>query len=106
MRISDWSSDVCSSDLKAVGIDAADIAGRKPAVAECRLVDIEVLADDPMTAHQQLADGGAIVRQDLAVGINDLHLDAIWRTPLLGRQHTPGIGRPRLMLAQIGRAHV
>src|SRR3546814_19944224 len=30
MRISDWSSDVCSSDLEAAGLDMADMLGDIP----------------------------------------------------------------------------
>src|SRR3546814_11620999 len=33
MRISDWSSDVCSSDLKAAVADRPEVAGRRPIAA-------------------------------------------------------------------------
>src|SRR3546814_8338594 len=41
MRISDWSSDVCSSDLRARGIGVALQFGRQPRV----LVDVRWVAD-------------------------------------------------------------
>src|SRR3546814_3133741 len=49
MRISDWSSDVCSSDLLHGGLDAADIADQ--------LVDREVLAQQHLVADHQRLDG-------------------------------------------------
>src|SRR3546814_18747078 len=62
MRISDWSSDVCSSDLKMVGVgmglqqpvdckvmlldEGDDLVGRGKARAPCRRIIIEYAVDD------------------------------------------------------------
>src|SRR3546814_11505730 len=56
MRISDWSSDVCSSDLVAV-IDARGLRCPWPALRLARAVRqagggcFELLAEDPAAAH-------------------------------------------------------
>src|SRR3546814_17174027 len=61
MRISDWSSDVCSSDLH----EGADLG------VEPRVVQVEVLADDAVEHaqepdHQQRQRGDAVAAVDAA----------------------------------------
>src|SRR3546814_3274235 len=46
MRISDWSSDVCSSDLTEAGCDFAELAGLMPAAVIC-----EIMRDDGTMAR-------------------------------------------------------
>src|SRR5262249_12852233 len=70
----------------AVGIDGRDVAGSEPTIgveaATARLLVRVVTADDPGTAHIELAARLAIVRLKLSLGIDELHLDAIERPPL------------------------
>jgi len=65
----------------AVGVDGADVAGAEPAPLVVgllrRLFVPEIGADDPGPAHQELATGDAVVGLCLAVGVHQLHLDAI-----------------------------
>src|SRR3546814_6655388 len=59
MRISDWSSDVCSSDLLGVGL-AHD--------------DVEIVGDHQDTAAEALADAvDQLVERDLAGEVDTLH---------------------------------
>src|SRR3546814_1851645 len=68
MRISDWSSDVCSSDLaagdvqEAVIVDATAIAGAQPAVIGERFARFLRLAE--IAAHDR-----RMLELDFAVGI-------------------------------------
>src|SRR3546814_15091023 len=41
MRISDWSSDVCSSDLEFIGYDRPTLAGLLPALVEHGVAQLE-----------------------------------------------------------------
>src|SRR3546814_6565809 len=67
MRISDWSSDVCSSDLEGVGRDAADRrgaigegVGRKDA-REIGVASVGARADAPVAAACQRCSQTAVV---------------------------------------------
>nr|GFD50895.1 hypothetical protein [Tanacetum cinerariifolium] len=63
---------------KPVGVDGGYVAGLKPAAGRelAQLGRAEVVAGDERPAHQQVAEGHAIVRQRLAGFIHYLHIDA------------------------------
>src|SRR3546814_12996431 len=64
MRISDWSSDVCSSDLPQIDVaveDAADLSARV-ARAEARLFRVGVYLTVHAESEAELADEVAAVR--------------------------------------------
>ena len=79
----------------------ADVAGVQPAVVELRFVAVAVIgAGDPRAAHLHLADRLAVVRQRVAVVVDDPRLHAAHRPALRGRAAptaarlgTPGSGR-------------
>src|SRR3546814_2704972 len=98
MRISDWSSDVCSSDLREVEV-AHD-------VGHAGLLWIQ--AQDVDTEFAQFGQFRAEVGDLLA-----LHRNAVdaqeWTTLAGGQRHAVGIvdaAEPAGILGQIGRAHV
>src|SRR3546814_15873048 len=94
MRISDWSSDVCSSDL--VGVAAAAVAaevhariGLEVGVDEALVVTMHgAHLAGPGIKHDQVAFGLAF--KDLSIGVDDRRLHAEERPG--GRY---GIGRDR-----------
>ena len=47
-----------------------------------RRVVVEIARDDPRPAHQKLARRDAVMRQAAALGVDDLHLDAVHRPAL------------------------
>src|SRR3546814_20056389 len=55
MRISDWSSDVCSSDLRNVCLIPASAHGTNPASAQLAGMDVVVVASDA-NGNVDLAD--------------------------------------------------
>src|SRR3546814_9584273 len=67
MRISDWSSDVCSSDLSAIGLQLAEI---DPVILALEIMDhvaqdgddVEFLAVDPRDVRDRKAIAGEIGR--------------------------------------------
>src|SRR3546814_2637842 len=95
MRISDWSSDVCSSDLLAVA--HFDIIGRKPLAfgGFVRLVRHHALGEQPgeRLGHVQHADMAKRARPEAGVEqVQDRMFDAADilrdRQPLLDRKST------------------
>src|SRR3546814_4444050 len=72
MRISDWSSDVCSSDLLqlevAIGMPHREIAGVEPAAGEGlagRPGVLQVALHHHVAAHEDLAERAAVARHGL-----------------------------------------
>src|SRR3546814_15050462 len=63
MRISDWSSDVCSSDLHVAG---AGIHQEQDALAVDHRLDVEMAVTAGAERHPVLADDLALGRQQLA----------------------------------------
>src|SRR3546814_5674197 len=85
MRISDWSSDVCSSDLVALGdaaaarsqvrialdelVERGDLAGRRRAIAHDRIVDqrdVGRILEDPVTIRVTV-DGPGVRQAGMTV---------------------------------------
>src|SRR3546814_3471300 len=96
MRISDWSSDVCSSDLAAHALDR-DIAGQDEQVGPADLVAIFLL-DRPQQASRLVeisVVGPAVERRETLL-------------PAVGAAATVGgaIGARGVPCHEIGRAHV
>src|SRR3546814_10392235 len=89
MRISDWSSDVCSSDLGDVGPGAVSFRREKY---------IEYGGPDGGNGGK----GGDIVFEAVA-GLNTL-IDFRYTQHFKAKRGTPGAGRDRT--GEIGRAHV
>src|SRR3546814_15602000 len=75
MRISDWSSDVCSSDLLAEDGAADDVADgavrRAPHLLQAELLDAALVGGDgrALDADAVLLDGVGGVDGDLVVGL-------------------------------------
>src|SRR3546814_3762270 len=67
MRISDWSSDVCSSDLLALDQPAVLLLGLRRAVAVVERDEVDLAAVDP-AAVVDLVEVGRDRLADLAVG--------------------------------------
>ena len=78
--------------------------GNQPFDERVAALALEVVGDDPRSAHQQLARGLAVVRQLLAVFADDLHVDAEHRAPLLGLHRHALVGAESLVLG-LQRAH-
>src|SRR3546814_4641167 len=104
MRISDWSSDVCSSDLSAVG-SARLAPNRRFTGAD--LFDLAIAADPQISPDRRHI---AYVRRANAI-MSDRAVSTIWlidtrtgeETPVAARQGgpfsprwSPEIGRPRV----------
>src|SRR3546814_4094981 len=75
MRISDWSSDVCSSDLAFAGLEAVahqvlGVAQQPPEAAQGGIVAVEQLLRQVEDVGQVLADGDAGDRAE-AVELDD-----------------------------------
>jgi hypothetical protein len=68
----------------ALRIDSCHIAGSKPAILRRRALcpAKEIFTTDPRSTGEQIAERDAIVRQFLAVGIDDFDVGAIDWTPL------------------------
>src|SRR3546814_1843175 len=73
MRISDWSSDVCSSDLDALDVCAGTLRHQ---AREQRHHDLEVLAVDLLVAQAELNRLGQRVDHVIAVVVQDQHIGA------------------------------
>src|SRR5262249_3401611 len=60
-------------------VDRSDVAGREPTVARERVASsvLEVAAQDPRPAHQQVARHLPVARQLLASAVDDLHLHPV-----------------------------
>src|SRR3546814_15468721 len=88
MRISDWSSDVCSSDLGPVGqhtIAAVHCAGMMPPVLRRRLDDADVLE---RTIKARARD--AAMRADMHFGHRDAAGERTEPDPTEARDPHPG----------------
>src|SRR3546814_998914 len=79
MRISDWSSDVCSSDLLACGAEASSQGARRR--AECHHRGIALVSGDVALQGMGLADAEAAAdhgeqafRVALSQGVRDLFM--------------------------------
>src|SRR3546814_958508 len=102
MRISDWSSDVCSSDLLGVDLEASrwltlrhgsDISAIAALIAAHPSLARRVHADAPFV-H---AEAVHAVRAEMALSVDDLARrrmplqllvrDDSWRAPQIGRAH-------------------
>src|SRR3546814_8776370 len=122
MRISDWSSDVCSSDLRTLGtyphppgrwrgrappspaMRARELgarpASRRPPSPEARVVHGGVAVEALLGGRQGVFEAGGAVEEDDAVGRAD---------PPVGERLAaggPGRGTFGAEQQQIGRAHV
>src|SRR3546814_3243707 len=80
MRISDWSSDVCSSDLRARGVavrDGRDIVGAQPVAAlPQRLFVAHRAGDGPeVAAHQSIADRQEMLADDRQARFGEQEMD-------------------------------
>src|SRR3546814_9291225 len=127
MRISDWSSDVCSSDLFVVGLAviAVEAQRHQPDSERGREHDAEDERDQPVAAHAQVPEAGQrpedkeskadedAARGDEANGPADLVAETLRarRQPERGDRGPAGSGkavegRPAGGWNQIGRAHV
>src|SRR3546814_15279002 len=100
MRISDWSSDVCSSDLP-IGADAAAAAG-EPDILVPRADDaLEAVVDRIEIAADRQAAAGAAVREHRGRGhepqARDIVVEALGMILIVGI----GVGDAR---EEIGRA--
>src|SRR3546814_4634952 len=104
MRISDWSSDVCSSDLKKGRSDPIRLAGKRQVFARpagnalCFRIDKGQAA----ARSQAVERRGQEVQLDLGIQLNTLHLGAVG-------VDCGGDLRVRQVAAcegKIGRAHV
>jgi hypothetical protein len=75
----------------AVGVDRRDVPCVEETVGiEDRFVLFaEIRARGPRTAHEQMPECDAVVRELVAVGIDDLHLDPVDAAPLLLLQVEP-----------------
>src|SRR3546814_14574868 len=104
MRISDWSSDVCSSDLRAgrlypvldplgrddLGIDAEALQGFHPALARPQLPDLGVVRQDMAT------ECVGLLPQHLGVVIQaDAPITVVVERSEEGRVGKEGVGRWR-----------
>ncbi|TSE37786.1 hypothetical protein Tfont_00784 [Tepidimonas fonticaldi] len=85
-----------------VGVDGGHVAGRKPPVHQrARFVAAVVVADHPGAAHHQFALGHAVPRQFAPVRIDDLHVDAKDRPPLLEADfHLLFLGQRQVLVLQ------
>src|SRR3546814_18635468 len=99
MRISDWSSDVCSSDLR----DLAEIEGGLDDLQPAGGIGAAQL--DDLAAHPGGEDGAQLARQQEAEGSADLRIvDKVrlrfrrrhFALPLAAAQHGGGGGGPGL----------
>src|SRR3546814_20559140 len=91
MRISDWSSDVCSSDL------AAGLADHRQELAA---LDPEPQIVDDLDAEQRGGEGEPLDRQQRLVGIRYVHATAI-RGSRRSRSPSPS----RLMPSRVRAMH-
>src|SRR3546814_1156765 len=83
MRISDWSSDVCSSDLKQYGLAVTVADTSKFALRGARKQDLEVHRGDVLDeATQDQLDMGRF-QQVIAATENDAYNALVWLLALL-----------------------
>src|SRR3546814_14461628 len=110
MRISDWSSDVCSSDLHsaanpqiAVGVDRAGVAGMIPAVSvDRRLIGSPPIAlHDAVRSHHDLPD--RVGAERMVLFVDDADLDSRHRRARRGQQ-APAVGAMIVGGGRTGRA--
>src|SRR3546814_7619786 len=69
MRISDWSSDVCSSDLRAQARQARQIAQADVLGEVC----FDVVGDAPQAQRAESADHRRRPAEPIAIGTEDMH---------------------------------
>ncbi|MNM81275.1 hypothetical protein D3C81_932710 [compost metagenome] len=74
---------------KAIGIDRGNVARREPAIAQGRALPLEIPGGNPWAPHHQFAHSPSVVRQVIAVGIDNAHLDT---------KHRPALFRPLCQL--------
>src|SRR3546814_5382480 len=102
MRISDWSSDVCSSDLWSVDVS---VDGNR-AIGGIRAGDV-INVNQPVASGGFLGAGGTLTEDFLAVSTGATYRADRWT--LTGRaEYRDGelANRYGLTLGEIGRAHV
>src|SRR3546814_9599219 len=104
MRISDWSSDVCSSDLAKAAAEALEAAGAK--VEEVSVPAVIY----GLSAYYLIAPAEASSNLARYDGVRyGLRVDAPTTGEMMDRSRTEGFGAEverRIMLGKIGRAHV
>src|SRR3546814_8537521 len=103
MRISDWSSDVCSSDLREVVLRAGFVAfltfaavawGSFFAAYALGDTSLEVRSLFGMTAGNLVPTSAALIKESMVIEFT---------RPDWG---LPGVAMPRIVIYEIGRAHV
>src|SRR3546814_3749263 len=102
MRISDWSSDVCSSDLQTLGLAAH-------AGVDLRLIAPVGLPPWPLTRHPRYRALAALPRHEMWKGLATLRPRFLTLPGTGGRRHVAALVRalvPVIDALQIGRAHV
>src|SRR3546814_940343 len=102
MRISDWSSDVCTSDLAGLGTVPVAVAGSAPVAGSEVLFQNTVL---PARAKPTMVSS-EVTRMTVQTTTIDADSRALSSTSSLPRKPVSG-GMPVMpMAAKIGRAHV
>src|SRR3546814_15321939 len=101
MRISDWSSDVCSSDLEDGGEDILRRAAPVPDV-------VAQVGEADRTLRRRTMAGGAVVAEDRLAQLDRgrVPCDLVDRPPFVGREGflEPGVvGRLRQRVRSEGR---
>src|SRR3546814_18668197 len=75
MRISDWSSDVCSSDLADAVLAAARNASGLQRVVINGLLRIELLRIDQLLDHAQIDDREVLAEDIVETALRDAHVE-------------------------------
>src|SRR3546814_5886262 len=97
MRISDWSSDVCSSDLKLAGRTGRELGDRADALGPLSVVAARSWACRRGMAAPQERSAGCLARSACGDGLLGI------RSCIGPADHGPALGGS---LGQIGRANV
>src|SRR3546814_20062176 len=103
MRISDWSSDVCSSDLLAVAVEGGDpraARGLHATADRGALAALRGVAQHPQLGHLglQAAQRGAGVVAGMVVDVDDLEVATVLRRAPAQRGDDPADQRRAVVL--------
>src|SRR3546814_1503013 len=90
MRISDWSSDVCSSDLRKTSVDRTADKGRGPMSAA--VIAVQAAAVAAMRAHAPLANAVSGVFDGPPPGVCFPYV-TVGESPCVDWSHKSGRGR-------------